>query len=264
MRNPASYAVASHPIGERRSMFESESRKFPRWLALICSLALSIYVASAEPEFATDKMSDAELREYRNRMRSELQRLLETVPREKTPNGTAYLVYYCTIYYTPRESGFTAERGFDDSRVSAPGLKGRKYPRAFLEAVRREGFGRISEPLGGLAYLRYAGSGRYRFAKVPLGNHGNVLTPRKSCAISKKNPFLRRGQLLRIDSQTVHEVTGSNEWLIEDTGGGLHPLQIDLYWGEDDPLGAVGRMRARPAGTRMEYAFDVKVFTSTQ
>ena len=65
--------------------------------------------------------------------------------------------------------------------------------------------------------------------------------------------------MLRIQSPTVEEVTGSSEWRVEDTGGGLHPLQIDLYWGEDDPLGAVGRMRARPAGTRMEYAFDVKV-----
>ena len=65
--------------------------------------------------------------------------------------------------------------------------------------------------------------------------------------------------MLRIQSPTVEEVTGSREWRVEDTGGGLHPLQIDLYWGEDDPLGAVGRMRARPAGPRMEYAFDVKV-----
>ena len=118
MRNPASYAVASHPIGERRSMFESESRKFPRWLALICSLALSIYVASAEPEFATDKMSDAELREYRNRMRSELQRLLETVPREKTPNGTAYLVYYCSSATIRRVSPDSPLNGVSTIRES--------------------------------------------------------------------------------------------------------------------------------------------------
>jgi hypothetical protein len=80
-------------------------------------------------------MSDAELREFRNRMRSELQRLLGTAPREETPEGTAYRVFYCTIYYTPRESGFTAERGFDDTRVSAPGLRGRTYPPP-LEAVK--------------------------------------------------------------------------------------------------------------------------------
>ncbi len=67
--------------------------------------------------------------------------------REETSEGTVYRVYYCTIYYTPRESGFTAERGFDDTRVSAPGLKGRKYPLAFLQAVKREGFGRLSEPV---------------------------------------------------------------------------------------------------------------------
>ena len=162
-------------------------------------------------------------------------------------------------YYTPRESGFTAERGFDDTRISAPGLKGRRYPAAFLEAVKREGFGRLSEPVNGRTFLQYVGGGRYQFAKAALGNRGNVLVPRVSCAVSKKNPFLRRGQMLRIQSPTVEEVTGSREWRVEDTGGGLHPLQIDLYWGEDDPLGAVGRMRARPAGTRMEYAFDVKV-----
>ena len=230
-----------------------------KWLPCLSAIALSICAGLAEPEFATDKMSDAELRDFRNQMRAELQRLLETAPTEESAEGKVYRVYYCTIYYTPRESGFTAERGFDDTRSSAPGLKGRKYPVAFLEAVRREGFGRLIEPVNGREYLQYVGGGRYQFAKAALGNRGNVLVSQRSCAISKNNRFLRRGQVLRIDSPTVQEVTGSGEWRIEDTGGGLHPLQIDLYWGEDDPLGAVGRMRARPAGTRMEYAFDVKV-----
>jgi hypothetical protein len=230
-----------------------------RWLCGLCILALTICAGAAEPQFATDSMSDNELRAFRNQMRSQLQRLLGTAPTEETAEGKAYQVYYCTIYYTPRESGFTAERGFDDTRVSAPGLKGRKYPAAFLEAVKREGFGRLGEPVNGQAYLQYVGGGRYQFAKAALGNRGNVLVPRVSCAVSKSNPFLRRGQVLQIQSPTVEEVTGSREWRVEDTGGGLHPLQIDLYWGEDDPLGAVGRMRARPAGTRMEYAFDVKV-----
>jgi hypothetical protein len=36
-------------------------------------------------------------------------------------------------------------------------------------------------------------------------------------------------------------------------------LQIDLYWGEDEPRGAVGRQRARPSGTALEYAFEVDV-----
>ncbi len=230
-----------------------------KWFFSFSALALTICAGLAEPEFITDKMSDDEVRAFRDVMRAELQRLLETAPTEESAEGKVYRVFYCTIYYTPRESGFTAERGFDDTRVSAPGLKGRKYPAAFLQAVRKEGFGRLAEPIDGRNYLQYVGGGRYRFAKEALGNRGNVLAPRTSCAISKHNPLLRRGQVLRIDSPTVQEVTGSVEWRIEDTGGGLHPLQIDLYWGEDDPLGAVGRMRARPAGTRMEYAFDVKV-----
>ncbi len=228
------------------------------WLSSI-ALALTICAAMAEPQFATDSMSDGELRTFRNEMRAALQRLLETAPTEESAEGKVYWVFYCTVYYTPRESGFTAERGFDDTRISAPGLKGRKYAAAFLEAVKREGFGRLSEPVDGRAYLQYVGKGRYQFAKAALGNRGNVLIPRVSCAISKRNPLLRRGQMLHIQSPTVEEVTGSREWRVEDTGGGLHALQIDLYWGEDDPLGSVGRMRARPAGTRMEYAFDVKV-----
>jgi hypothetical protein len=73
------------------------------------------------------------------------------------------------------------------------------------------------------------------------------------------NAHLRRGLTITLDSPTVLEVTGSSEWKIEDTGGGVHPLQIDLYWGEDEPLGPIGRQSARPAGTRMEYAFDVTV-----
>jgi hypothetical protein len=257
MRTAASYPASVE--GPRRREGHERHLVFKKWISGVSILALSACLGLAEPEFATDKMSDDELRDYRNRMRAELQRLLGTAPREETPEGFAYRVFYCTIYYTPRESGFRTERGFDETRVSAPGVKGRKYPVAFLDAVRREGFGRLSEPVDGLAYLQYAGGGRYRFARAPLGNHGNVLVPRNSCAISKRNPFLRRGQVLRIESPTVREVTGSSDWLIGDTGGGLHPLQIDLYWGEDDPLGAVGRMRARPAGTRMEYAFDVKV-----
>jgi hypothetical protein len=36
-------------------------------------------------------------------------------------------------------------------------------------------------------------------------------------------------------------------------------LQIDLYWGEDEPRGPIGRNQARPAGTWMEYSFDVSV-----
>ena len=189
MRSASSYAAAAEPPRLRGSRNRSAPPALRKWLPGISILALSVCVGLAEPEFATDKMSDDELREYRNRMRAELQRLMGAVPHEETPEGTAYRVYYCTIYYTPRESGFTAERGFDDTRISAPGLKGQSYPLAFLQAVKREGFGRLAEPVNGLDYLQYAGGGRYRFAKAPLGNRGNVLVPRNSAPSQKAIRF---------------------------------------------------------------------------
>jgi hypothetical protein len=64
---------------------------------------------------------------------------------------------------------------------------------------------------------------------------------------------------LLIDSPELRAVMGTTEWEVCDVGGGVHPLQIDLYWGEDEPMGPIGRQRARPSGTRMEYAFDVQV-----
>src|SRR6476469_10777478 len=42
-------------------------------------------------------------------------------------NGEYFVV--CTLYYTPRESGFTFERGFDATPVTKPGLRGRTHPR---------------------------------------------------------------------------------------------------------------------------------------
>jgi hypothetical protein len=125
--------------------------------------------------------------------------------------------------------------------------------------VKLEGFGRLKEPVNGRNYIRYVSRGRYAFARVPLGSRGNILVPRQSCAISTRNPYLRQRMVLQTSSPSIEAVTGSKEWHAADTGGGIHPLQIDLYWGEDEPLGSVGRERARPAGTRMEYAFDVVV-----
>jgi hypothetical protein len=221
------------------------------------TLALTPCTWPAEPKFITDALSDEDLMCLRYYEVRELERKLkETIP-EKTADGTTYRVFYCTLYFTPKESGFTAERGFDVTPVAAPGLGGHKLPKAFLQSVKLEGFGRLKEPVSGRNYIRYAGRGRYAFAKAPLGSRGNVLIPRQSCAISTRNPYLRQRMVLQTSSSSIAAVTGSTEWQADDTGGGIHPLQIDLYWGEDEPLGAVGRNRARPAGTRMEYAFDV-------
>ena len=125
----------------------------------------------------------------------------------RRPQGHAgeYFVV-CTLYYTPTESGFTFERGFDATPVTKPGLHGRTYPRDFLRSVKKEGFGRITAAVNGRNYIRYNGGGSFAFASRP-------------------------------------------------TGGGLRRWQIDLYYGEDEPLGP-GRFMARPRGTTFEYAYS--------
>ena len=74
-------------------------------------------------------------------------------------NGEYFVV--CTLYYTPKESGFTFERGFDATPVTKAGLHGRTYPRDFLRSVKKEGFGWIVTPVNGQHYLRYDGGGSY-------------------------------------------------------------------------------------------------------
>ncbi|MGI8605439.1 MAG: hypothetical protein ACR2OZ_20895 [Verrucomicrobiales bacterium] len=226
---------------------------------ILGSLVMACVALRAEREFVTDAMSDKELRAYRQEKLAELQRLTRETKPERTPEGTVHRGFFCTVYYTPKESGFTAERGFDVTPTVAPGLGGRSYARGFLQAVKMEGFGRLQEPVNGREYVQYVGKGRYQFARAPLGSRGNVLVARKSCAVSSRNPHLRQRMKLRIESPALREVFGEVEWEVSDTGGGIHPLQIDLYWGEDEPRGAIGRQRARPAGTRMEYDFDVVV-----
>jgi hypothetical protein len=227
------------------------------------SLGLASLLASGwaeNPDALTDKMSDDELRAFRNAKIAELRRHMKTAQPQPADGGMIYArIFFCTLYYTPKESGFTAARGFDTTRVSARGLSGRKYPRDFLRAVKKEGFGRLVAPVDGRNYIRWLGDGRYGFAKAPVGRRGEVLVPRESCAISPHNPFLRQHDTITVKSATVNGETGSSRWFVCDTGAGVHPLQIDLYWGEDEPRGAVGRQRARPAGTWMEYAFEVDV-----
>lgn len=236
-------------------------RNLWRWLALVCGALMQWQSALAvSPEAITDTMSDDELRAYRNTKVAELVRRASEARGEKTAEGKTYRgIFFCTIYYTPKESGFTAERGFDATPVSASGLGRRKYPRSFLQSVKKEGFGRLIEPVGGRNYIQYVGGGSFRFARAPLGSRGNVLIPRKSCAVSTRNKYLRQRLKLLIKSDTVNECTGSEDWEVSDTGGGIHPLQIDLYWGEDEPRGPVGRQLARPRGTWMEYSFETSV-----
>ena len=178
----------------------------------------------------------------------------------RRPQGHAgdYFVV-CTLYYTPMESGFTFVRGFDATPVTKPGLHGRKYPHDFLVSVRKEGFGRLHETVNGCSYMRYNGGNSYAFARHPVGRGVAPLTPRFSAATRGGQRDLGYGLIIETPDSTVRQVFGSTRWKIVDTGGGLRRWQIDLYWGEDEPLGP-GRFMARPRGTTFEYAYsDAKV-----
>jgi len=171
----------------------------------------------------------------------------------RRPGGHAgeYFIV-CTLYYTPKESGFTFERGFDATRITKPGLHGHTYPRDFLRSVMKEGYGRIVTPVSGRNYIRY-NRGAYGFAGPPSGGAG-ALVERFSAAARLSGP-LRRGLILETPSPEIQRVFNSARWKIVDTGGGLRRWQIDCYYGEDEPLGP-GRLMARPRGTTFEYAYS--------
>lgn len=165
-------------------------------------------------------------------------------------NGEFFVV--CTLYYTPMESGVTRERGFDVTPETKPGLRGRKYPRAFLEAVKREGSGQIITPVNGHNYIRYRGGNSFGFAAHPTGRGGD-LVPRSSAAA--RGSYFPLGTTLVTSTDTVRQALGSANWKIIDSGHGLVVWQIDLYWGDDEPLGP-GKLLARPRGTTFEYAYS--------
>ncbi|CAN5725960.1 hypothetical protein BH20VER1_BH20VER1_17120 [soil metagenome] len=173
-------------------------------------------------------------------------------------DGTYFVV--CTLYYTPVEAGFTAERGFNMTMETRPGLRGRKYPVDFLRAVRLEGYGKITTPVNGRGYIAYAGPGRYMFDTAPKGRGITPLIPRHSAAVKLGDRALKGKMRLSLTSPEVEEVFGSTEWKIIDTGGGLRRWQLDLYWGEDEPRGPDSL--GRPRGTDFEYGYaEVKIST---
>jgi hypothetical protein len=140
--------------------------------------------------------------------------------------------------------------------VAAPGLRGHRYPREFLAAVKKEGFGRITTPVNGLNYIRYNGRGSYRFSAHPVGRGTNLLVSRASAAARKGRGGFPHGMQLTTLDDSVNRVFRSARWQIVDTGGALKRWQVDLYWGEDEPLGP-GRLAARPRGTTFEYGFSL-------
>jgi len=169
------------------------------------------------------------------------------VPIEKEQILATYEnTFRCTVYYTPRESGFTSDGGFDLTPETNPGLGERKFPKDFLRAVELEGFGRLSQPAGGKSYIRYW-SGKWGFAGQPLDNKQRPLIPRQTCAIAKPHALVAPNAKLSIRCVGLPMEFSNLRWRVADTGSGLEPRQLDLYWGEDDPLGP-GKRLTKPKG----------------
>jgi hypothetical protein len=179
----------------------------------------------------------------------------ETLARRPQGHAGEYFVV-CTLYYTPMESGFTAQRGFDATPITRPGLQGRKYSRDFLASVKKEGFGRLREPVNGCNYVRYNGGRSYAFVKHVVGRGTDPLVARWSAASRRGQRGLGYGVDLQTLDPMVQKIFNSTHWQIVDTGGGLRRWQVDLYWGEDEPLGP-GKLMARPRGTEFEYCYSV-------
>lgn len=162
--------------------------------------------------------------------------------------------FFCTIYYTPLETGLDAARGFDLTPTTMRGAGGRKFPADFIRAVRMEGFGRLAEPIDGKEFLAYNG----RLHNRILGNRNNELVPRESIAVHTRNPLVPFGSKVWILDPEIYNQFGAALYVVADTGGGLSRSQIDLYWGEDDPLGP-GSGIARAASCDLAVQWIVPV-----
>lgn len=145
------------------------------------------------------------------------------------PPETHY--FFCTVYYTPRESGFTKAGGYNVTPVSPKGLS-RSFPADFVKATGIEGFGKLANSS---QYLKYDGTWGYR--ERILGNRNNTLIDRESLAVHRGNPLFSPGARVWILDPELYNTFGSLRYRTADTGGGLYRSQIDIYWGEDDPLG---------------------------
>ena len=173
-------------------------------------------------------------------VRREIERPKETIL------ATYENTFRCTLYYSPREAGFTQEGGFDLTPETKPGLEERVFPKDFLRAVELEGFGRLKAPIGDKAYIRH-GSGKWGFANQPVDAHDRPLIPKQTCAIARPHNLVAPNAMLSIRCRGVPVEFDRLRWRVSDSGSGLEPRQLDLYWGEDDPLGP-GRKLSKPKG----------------
>jgi hypothetical protein len=154
---------------------------------------------------------------------------------ETYPGRPEVHYFFCTVYYTPQESGFVARRGFNVSTDGRRQLGSRKFPKDFLRSVVMEGYGRLATPQGTRDYVKYDGS--WGYGTRSLGNRNNTLIDRDSAAVHRSHPLMGKGTRLLVLDPEIYNTFGGMRFEAADTGGGLFRSQIDLFWGEDDPLG---------------------------
>ena len=155
-------------------------------------------------------------------------------------------VFYATVYYTPLESAFDAESGYDLTPTTKPGLKGKQFPRDFLKAVEMEGFGRMASAVGDKSYVSSC-RGEWGYAHAPLDSCGQPLQALRSTAVGADYEMVRAQASFRVLAEGAPAAFLKARWKVCDTGSGLKPCQIDFYWGEDAPLGP-GAKLTRPRG----------------
>lgn len=156
--------------------------------------------------------------------------------------------FRCTIYYTPKETGFTSDAGFDLTPETRSGLDQRVFPRDFLLAVQKEGYGRMKEPVEGHSYISYHRS-EWRFADAPLDCSGKPLIAKRSCAVKTGHKLIRPQTKFKVCGSSVPPEFDELRWIVSDTGSALDDGQVDLYWGEEDPSGP-GKGITFPKGCR--------------
>ncbi len=166
------------------------------------------------------------------------------------------LYFFCTVYYTPKESGFVERLGFNVTPEGRSRLGSRRFAKDFVRAVIMEGYGRIDPPQGDREYMKYDGT--WGYGTRALGNRNNTLVDRVSAAVHRRHPLMSKGRRMLVMDNEVYNTFGNMRFEAADTGGGLFHSQIDLYWGEDNPLGP-GADIYRPASCDVAVRWVVPV-----
>lgn len=162
----------------------------------------------------------------------------------------------CTIHYTPKESGFTRERGFDVTPETRPGLQGRKFARDFLKAVESEHCGLLSSSSNNHFNYIVFKNGNWSYAETLSGTDHYPMRARKSCAVASESD-IPIGTKIKLSSPLYHEALGERLWTVAEHRPG-NKNEIELYWGEDDPYGP-GMNITRPLSAPFVRASDVSI-----